>query len=336
MDVFSFINSRDIRDYLKQIEYRFNSLEVAWLIWQCRSMSYEDKKGAWQEVINTMTDCKVESRANVKGWDSLHSMLRQYISKMDSIIHDFYTKQKDCVFMYRFLCKGDSEWCENFQTVFCSLDDCNIALKNELSEGYDVIEYEIKKQSLQDVNKYWLVSYTAEDHIIDADYFPMKEKDNSILNCSFAGMWFDFPTPFKRGSIVKENKGNHAVKWDCDGGMVLKEISTWNASNEIRKNGDYTDMNGYGYFVNPDGTVYQESMYHYMNLEYYNGPYEKNERILKAISMNLKGEADLDFLLCVYRRLLLENATDDIMLTNWFCSEDIEKVGINCKTNDKK
>ena len=83
MDVFSFINSRDIRDYLKQIEYRFNSLEVAWLIWQCRSMSYEDKKGAWQEVINTMTDCKVESRANVKGWDSLHSMLRQYISEMD-------------------------------------------------------------------------------------------------------------------------------------------------------------------------------------------------------------------------------------------------------------
>lgn len=335
MDVFSFINSRDIRDYLKQIEYRFNSLEVAWLIWQCRSMSYEDKKVAWQEVINTMTDCKVESRANVKGWDSLHSMLRQYISEMDSIIHDFYSKQKDCVFMYRFLCKGDMEWCENYQTVFASLDECKAALEAELSDCYEVLEYEIRKQSLLDVNEYCEVSFTADGQIIQVDCAPMVEEQADILRCSFEGMWFVFPTPFKTGDIVKENRGDYAVRWDCDGGFVLKGLSTWNASDEIRKNGDITDMNGYGYFVNPDGTVYQEVMYNYMNLEYYNGPYEKNERILKAISMNLKGEADLDFLLCVYRRILLENAADDIMLTNWFSREDVEKMGIHCNTDGR-
>lgn len=335
MDVLSFINSKDIREYLNQMEYQFAPLEVSWLIWQCRSMSYEDRKCAWLEVINTMPDCKVDSRHNVDGWESLHRMLHQYINTMDCIIHEFYTNQEGYIFMYRFLCKGDVEWCENFQTVFGSLEDCRAALEVELSDGYNVLEYEIRKQSLQDVNKYWVVSYTPEGQIIDADYFPMEEKDNSILNCSFAGMWFDFPTPFNRGDIVKENKGDYAVRWDCDGGFVLKGISTWNASDEVRKNGDITDMNGYGYFVNPDGTVYQEAMHNYMNLEYYNEPYEKNERILKAISMNLKGETDLDLLLCVYRRILLENAAADIMLTNWFCREDIERMGINCNNGSK-
>ena len=31
VDIFQFINSRDIRDYLKNVNYGFNPLETAWL-----------------------------------------------------------------------------------------------------------------------------------------------------------------------------------------------------------------------------------------------------------------------------------------------------------------
>ena len=33
MDVYKFINSKDIREYLKKINYEFTPVEAAWLIW---------------------------------------------------------------------------------------------------------------------------------------------------------------------------------------------------------------------------------------------------------------------------------------------------------------
>lgn len=33
MDIFRFINSKDIREHIRSIRYEFNSLEAAWLIY---------------------------------------------------------------------------------------------------------------------------------------------------------------------------------------------------------------------------------------------------------------------------------------------------------------
>ena len=62
MDIYSFVNSRDIREHLRKIGYSFNSLETAWLIYACKRLSYEEKKEYWRELIDTMPDCEVPSR----------------------------------------------------------------------------------------------------------------------------------------------------------------------------------------------------------------------------------------------------------------------------------
>lgn len=36
MDFYKFINSKDIENHLRKIDYKFNSLEVTWLIYQLR------------------------------------------------------------------------------------------------------------------------------------------------------------------------------------------------------------------------------------------------------------------------------------------------------------
>ena len=104
------------------------------------------------------------------------------------------------------------------------------------------------------------------------------------------------------------------------GGFVIKGLSTWNPIEYIAKHGDSSDLNGYGYFLNPEGTIYQEVMMNYMDLEYYEGPYNRheNERILPALSKYIKGEIELDFFLCAYRRVLLDIATNDVMLWSWY------------------
>ena len=51
MDICTYVNSRDIGDYLRKINYEFTSKEAAWLIWQCISISLEEKHNA--HIIHT-------------------------------------------------------------------------------------------------------------------------------------------------------------------------------------------------------------------------------------------------------------------------------------------
>jgi hypothetical protein len=97
-------------------------------------------------------------------------------------------------------------------------------------------------------------------------------------------MWFDFPTPFKKGDIVWVPSVENRINWNCDGGFVLRGISTWEPSDFMKKSGDNSDMNGFGYFVNPNGTIYHEVMFNYMDLEFYPAP----QVIIRNVSMENK------------------------------------------------
>lgn len=46
MDICSFVNSKAIGEYLREIKYEFNTIEAAWLIFQCRSISVEERHQA--------------------------------------------------------------------------------------------------------------------------------------------------------------------------------------------------------------------------------------------------------------------------------------------------
>jgi len=85
MDIFRFINSKDIRSYLKEINYEFTSVEAAWLVWQCESITLQEKHNAWQEIIDTMPDCAVESnqRFHFEGIESFHSFLKEFINNSE-------------------------------------------------------------------------------------------------------------------------------------------------------------------------------------------------------------------------------------------------------------
>ena len=59
MDLFRFIDSKDIREHLRQIGYSFTAPEAAFLVWQCRNATLKEKFAAWREIIETMPDCSL-------------------------------------------------------------------------------------------------------------------------------------------------------------------------------------------------------------------------------------------------------------------------------------
>ena len=54
MDIYRFINSRDIREHLRDINYEFNALEASWLVYQCDEASVEERHKAWTWIIDNM------------------------------------------------------------------------------------------------------------------------------------------------------------------------------------------------------------------------------------------------------------------------------------------
>lgn len=56
MDILRFVNSKDIRKHLETIGYEFNSLETAWLIYQCRDATIDEKHKAWTELMEPEDD----------------------------------------------------------------------------------------------------------------------------------------------------------------------------------------------------------------------------------------------------------------------------------------
>lgn len=75
---------------------------------------------------------------------------------------------------------------------------------------------------------------------------------------------------------------------------------------------DAKDMAAYGFFQKEDGSLYEERMHQYMDLERY--PEEKltgKKRILKALGNHLKGEIDAVLFARAYHQILLEEAAHE-------------------------
>ena len=77
MNIYDFINSSDIREYLQKIDYQFTPTEAAWVIYNCRRLdvTMQDKHSAWDQIIRTMPDEDIPKRFNCAGFPSLHKFL---------------------------------------------------------------------------------------------------------------------------------------------------------------------------------------------------------------------------------------------------------------------
>ena len=59
MNIYRFIQSKSVREYLEKINYTFSSLEIAYIIWQCPDATLTERFDAWQEIIDTMPDASL-------------------------------------------------------------------------------------------------------------------------------------------------------------------------------------------------------------------------------------------------------------------------------------
>lgn len=332
MDILRFINSKDIREYLKTINYEFNSLEAAWLIYQCRNATIEEKHAAWRELIKTTPDCEIPKRMNTVPQKSLHNFLNKYIEIENKILNVFFSDTKNDIYTLEYFDNDNLRWIspDIYYKTFDEIFDYYLYLSKEHDENYVfnitktqignheniIVKFSQKKEPILCVDNLYFIS--------DEEFFKYEE----ALKKVFSGLWFDFPTPFEKGDILCQYDflGNE-ISGFCRGPFVMKGITPDDVRDWTRKDGDTSDMNAWGYFQDPDGTIYYEVMHNYMDLEYYRGELTGKRRILKALSNFVKGEIDVELMCRAYHYLMCDEYTKD-SIPRGFTDEGLKLAGV--------
>lgn len=332
MDFYHFINSKNMQNYLQEINYQFTTPEAAFVVYHCKKATLSEKINAWQKIINTMPDCSLEKRINLMPIKSFHSFLSDYIELQKRDLQNFCS---DIGFIYR--CKyhqttyiPDGGWYNELDFFFSDYTSCTDYLKKQKDELIDIDKIRIYKCLLnptkKDVEKRpssVLINSTME--ILELDV-PHKDEYDMNLDDAFIGMCFHFPTPFKRGDILINYKIHDLYKnrsfLSGKGPFVLSYITTWNSKEMLNrgfneyecpshkgwedfdkererhlKTGDFSDMAAIGTGIDDDGNLFTDwTLLLPIDLEYYLEPLEGFERQLQILSCYEKGEISNELL----------------------------------------
>lgn len=275
MDIFRFINSDDVKNYLKEINYEFSTIEIAWIIYHSFDATLEEKHKAWQEIIDTMPDMEFYIRFTDEKYKSLHQFLKDYMNKQNSDKDLFFKIEQNT--RYRL---DTYPW--GYGDIFEDYDSCYESAFEKLKENK--LKYiEITKISTIEYQGIKIL-FNAEKEILNVDYFDENnDKYDNRKRSPFECMELNFPLPFKKGDILCESE-RYGLEYSP---IVFERLNTSNLY-------DYKET--FCYTVNR-GEIQHTIPYNYLNLKYFTGELAEKKKLLYTVSDYIKGNIGLDKLM---------------------------------------
>lgn len=319
MNIYKYIRSKDVREYNEKIGHKFTATESAFLVWLNYEITLKDKHDAWREIMREMPDEEVPKRVNADYAPSLFALLNKFIEADNRLIDEFYKKDERTVYSYRYICKGDSSFGEDFGRIYSDLGYIQGELRKDSDLGIICVEY--TKKYISSHYRKIMLKTDGSGNVTSVDGDFIQGLDLSLKKDEFfEGLWIDVPTPFRKGDIVCSRKTPFGYNIYSDSKpFVLLSLANWSAKDAeergeklsekdkawkdkhlkyLKEYGDITDMTACGYFLSSDyndrftGEFYNEVMHDYVDLEYYLGNFNGGERVLLPIKHFLGGDID--------------------------------------------
>lgn len=325
-EICRFVNSKDIRKYLADINYSFTTAEAAWLVYQCRNATLAEKHDAWERIIATMPDQSVDSFHFDKPYESIHEVIYDFIAMKKEVTEMFLEEGPKTFYQYSLVYNDGSRDYDD-SLPYSSYEKCFKQLSRELSEADGDISGCIRHSEI-DCFYHITAYYNREGEIMDIDI----PADYGIVDWNllhfFRNLWFHFPAPFKKGDIIYDPLKHQ--RRACENLLVMECNTPLKYEEDGRSYTDSSDMNVWGYFQDEEtGTIFHEVTWNYMDFEYF--PEERltgKKRILKALSNLLKNKIDIGLFTIAYHLTILEETRNDLMPRGWFTEEGMKLAGI--------
>lgn len=325
LDIYQYVNSKDIRIHLEEIKYEFEPVCAAFIIWQSERHTLNEKHEAWRILIAGTSDVAVPQRLNCAGWDSLHKMLSDYMKLENKLLSNFHVHDTNAYYRYEtmisskedgFVSNAGYPWSSDYKT-------CYESAMTDIKEDPDICKFVITKHYFDSPIEecYIQAEYDREGRLMSVkDRLPANGDFSDLVNVpslsdyelkleveSFEGMYFDIPIPFCKSDLVYDPYG---TLYGNRRPFVLMNTVPWRKKDTNYSNGntsDLTDMLAYGYCYDYEKHFLCDCECYYLNMEHYNDELTGEERLLAAYSAFEKNEID-GYTLMLLRDLYMNEA----------------------------
>lgn len=329
MDIYNYFNSKDVAEHCHKLNYQFNSLETAFIIYYCRSISIREKHQLYREIMDTMPETEMPERIK-QDYDNitLFQSLKRLIAYESDLIDTMLNGSEGAVYQFGYVDGGTDD------NAYSSYERAKEAALREAKRRKTCISY------LQ-LDKEWSITcfYDSNDEISKIRWQGDWRKRDFIEEV-FDSIWVYIPTPFKKGDVVhlrNSDWGGYGAEKDSP--MVLTSICYWNESEEqIEKHKQSSctmDMTAYGFWSYSNRKVMDECCHAYQDLEYYRGELidkshyiEHDYRLLKAISAYMQGKINEDMFLAANNLIRAENMLKESFPVWDYIDEWYKEAGI--------
>ncbi len=314
-DIYSFINSSDIGEHCCKLGHKFSPAEAAYLIWRSERRNVYERHEAWNELIETTPDMTMQNNM------SLHKLIQQYIELENEFIRHFCNNEAP---YYYTVMTDNAAGAESFpECRICNtIEECFDRIKQKQKQT-KILSFFIRK-SPENGNECCEIRF---NHALQP-IRPVSGLTQNPLFKIFCRMCPVVPIPFKQGDVLQYfncNK-NYTNRFGYTRtALVFDKVGYFNIK-EHYQDVDYSAYyNAALYAVSEDSdeiTYIQIPMArestddnvallgfenNYLDLEYYQGEPEGDERILTGISNYLKGKINISYLMNTYRVMTAEN-----------------------------
>ena len=339
MDIYSYINSRDVAEYCRTTSKVWTQFEMAVIIARSKR-SITEKHAAWRELMRNYSDMPTPENMHYRSYDSLHKKLAEVIDYEERLVELFKTTKDGAVYTHQVWLNKDHSYSKS---VFPNFEEAVAGARENWHRGEG---HSIKKMFFG--NEGTIESYIDYDGNIYDLYmddnskklFFQIEPDDSFDR--FVDDFFiDIPVPFKLGDILVYRDR----RYKNESIFVLKSPGSDEPTIAERYNsedsGDVRELLGWGYFLRDNGMLYGGHIPLRDHLEYYRGKLEGNQRLLHYVNLYLtnddKRKIDLPELLTMQCRIRSEHQMNsDFLIDGHGCFVSERDLAENRLTQEEK
>ena len=138
IDEYNLVNSKAISEHCRKIKHKFNTEELAVLIYRNKRMSIDEKISAYEELIQDYPDMEVIERINCKHYDSVKGMIKEEIKRIEELKERLEQEEQDVIYTYNYWCNSVGHIIttgkDEYRDVYKTFQEVQKEIDNELKE----------------------------------------------------------------------------------------------------------------------------------------------------------------------------------------------------------
>ena len=293
--ILNFIDSNTVYKHLIDIGYEPDALTAAFIVWQSKDHTLEEKEKAYRLIIENMKDMPIPAHENHRARESLHSFLKIYIRRASRWIEHFKSGESNMVYDFSaYYGAPDNIWVDD-DALYSSYEKVMEAIRSAIPDERYI------KEGLEKMPLLFRIRRRPLDFEFERDYLYLTpELDDYKLSIEvttsdegfetfhlFENLCLPIPHPFKKGDIVRECAGKYALPTYYNDTLVVTGYMSEEEIKEKYNTLGCHDYTLYGICSDGEGGTYEDSVNHYLHCELVTDCTDKE---LLTASNAIKGE----------------------------------------------